>query len=175
MPVSFRRSGGSIRVVVLVLSMVMATIGGAAAQRQATPPWLIPVEAPPAKAEIEVGTTTVTVELAVTPSQQTLGLGYRNGLEPGTGMLFVNDRARPQTFWMKGMRFCLDIVWIENGEIVGAAENVCPDPAGTSDRDRARFSSPEAVTYVLEVPAGWLQENGYGRGTRVTIPATIHP
>lgn len=175
MPVRFRGAGGAIRVVVLVLSMVMATIGSASAQRQATPPWLIPAEAPPAKAEIEIGTTTVTVELAVTSAQQTLGLGYRNGLEPGTGMLFVNDRARLQTFWMKGMRFCLDIVWIENGEIVGAAENACPDPEGTPDRDRARFSSPEAVTYVLEVPAGWLQENGYGRGTPVTIPASVRP
>lgn len=175
MPGRFRGTGDAVRVVVLVLTMMTATIGGAYAQQQATPPWLIPPETPPAEAEIVVGTTPVTVELAVTSAQQTLGLGYRNGLEPGTGMLFVNDRARLQTFWMKGMRFCLDIVWIENGEIVGAAENACPDPEGTSDRDRARFSSPEAVTYILEVPAGWLQEHGYGRGTPVTIPASVHP
>jgi uncharacterized membrane protein (UPF0127 family) len=85
-------------------------------------------------------------------------------------MLFVFPDAAPRTFWMKGMRFCLDIVWIEDGEIVGAAESVCPDPEGTADAERERFASGEPVTYVLEVPAGWLAENGYGEGTEVRIP-----
>jgi uncharacterized membrane protein (UPF0127 family) len=70
---------------------------------------------------------------------------------------------------MKGMRFCLDIIWIEAGEINGAAESVCPDPEETADADRARFTTPEPVTYVLEVPAGWMQEHGYGPGTPVDL------
>jgi uncharacterized membrane protein (UPF0127 family) len=84
-------------------------------------------------------------------------------------MLFTGTESRPKTFWMKGMRFCLDIVWIENDQIVGAAEDVCPDPDGTPDVERARFSSPQPVTHVLEVPAGWLAEHGYGPGTPVDL------
>lgn len=122
-------------------------------------------------AEIVVGDTPLTVDLALTPDQQSLGLGYRNGLEPGRGMLFVGNDARPRTFWMKGMRFCLDIVWIQDDRIVGAAEQVCPDPPGTSDIERDRFSSPEPVTHVLEVPAGWLSSHGYGPGTTVDLSA----
>jgi len=136
-------------------------------------PWHEPLDAQPDRTTIVVGDHELDVELAVTPQQQTLGLGYRNELPEGNGMLFVNDSAQPRSFWMKGMRFCLDIIWVESGEIVGAAESVCPDPEGTQDADRQRFVSPEPVTYVLEVPAGWLERNGYGPGTPVDIPDEV--
>jgi uncharacterized membrane protein (UPF0127 family) len=135
-------------------------------RRRYGPPWQ--AQFPPLRtAEIEVGGVPLIVELAIAPEERARGLGYREELAPGSGMLFVADEAQPQSFWMKGMRFCLDIVWIEGGEIVGAAENACPDPAGTPDRERERFSSPEPVRYVLEVPAGWLDGYGFSVGTTV--------
>jgi len=130
------------------------------------PPWQ--AQFPPLRTgEIVVGDVPLVVELAIAPEERARGLGYREALAPGTGMLFVAEESEPQTFWMKGMRFCLDIVWIDGGEIVGAAENACPDPAGTPDAQRERFSSPAPVQYVLEVPAGWLDANGFGPGTPV--------
>ncbi|HVL24480.1 MAG TPA: DUF192 domain-containing protein [Thermomicrobiales bacterium] len=156
--------------VVLMCCALLAPSGAASAQLGETvPPWHRPLPHGRAEAAITVGDTPLTVQLAVTPDEQTLGLGYRNGLDEGTGMLFVNENAQPRTFWMKGMRFCLDIIWIEGGQIVGAAERVCPDPVGTADADRARFESPIPVTYVLEVPAGWMDEQGYGPGTPVDL------
>lgn len=135
-------------------------------QTAARPPWQsqFPVLQ---TAEIVVGGVPLTVELAIEPHERARGLGYREGLAPGTGMLFVSSEPTPASFWMKGMRFCLDIVWIEGGQIVGAAEYACPDPPGTADADRQRFRSPIPVTYVLEVPAGWLDANGFGVGTPV--------
>jgi len=121
-----------------------------------------------ATGEIVVGEQPLTVELAITMDERARGLGYRDGLAAGTGMLFVDEGPNPQTFWMKGMRFCLDMVWIEGGKVVGAAENACPDPAGTADKDRARFSAPSPVTYVLEVPAGWVADHGIAAGAPVT-------
>lgn len=131
------------------------------------PPWRRELPDGRERAQITVGETVLTVDLAIDPWEQTLGLGYRNGLEPGTGMLFINESAANQTFWMKGMRFCLDIIWIVDGQIVGAAENACPDPEGTADADRARYASNQPVTHILEVPAGWMAEHGYGPGTPV--------
>lgn len=122
-------------------------------------------------AQITVGTTPLAVELAITPEERERGLGYRDGLEPGTGMLFLDTQARQQTFWMKGMRFCLDIVWIDGTQIVGAAENVCPMPAGTPDAQMPVYASPEPVQWVLEVPAGWMEANGYAAGTPVDLSA----
>src|SRR3712207_1680301 len=60
----------------------------------------------------------LTVEVADEPAETARGLGYRAGLEPGKGMLFVYEAASERSFWMKGMRFCLDIVWIEGGRVV---------------------------------------------------------
>lgn len=117
-----------------------------------------------------VGEHQIDVILAISPWQQSLGLGYRNGLETDQGMLFVYGDPQERSFWMRGMRFCIDIIWITDGQIVGAAESVCPDPPGTADADRARYPSGVPVTHVLEMPAGWLAEHGYGPGTPVTLP-----
>jgi hypothetical protein len=133
------------------------------------PPWRRPLPEGRDTATIIVGETPLEVQIAWPGHQQTLGLGYRNALEPGTGMLFPGDAPRPRTFWMKGMRFDLDIIWIRNDEIVGAAEYAKPDPEGTADMDRARYPSGEPVTHVLEVPAGWLDAHGYGPGTPVDL------
>ena len=135
-------------------------------QSAVRPPWQ--AQFPPLRTgEILVGGVPLVVELAIAPEERARGLGYREELAPGTGMLFVSEASERQSFWMKGMRFCLDIVWIDGGQIIGAAENACPDPAGTPDAQRQRFSSPGRAQYVLEVPAGWLDANGFGVGTPV--------
>ena len=121
------------------------------------------------RARVTVGGAVVDAELARTPREQRLGLAYREGLAPGTGMLFVFDRPEDRSVWMKGMRFCIDIVWIEGGRVVGAAENVCPAPPGTPDEQLPQYRSPIPVRYVLEVPAGWLASHGLGTGSPVTI------
>jgi uncharacterized protein len=159
----------------LFVALCLAWAPGAVAQRERVPPWRASLPTPPDQARITVGTTPLTVQLAITASQQSLGLGYRNGLEADTGMLFVFDQPQIQTFWMKGMRFCLDIVWVTDGRIVGAAENTCPDPAGIADVDRPVQTSSAPVQYVLEVPGGWLKAHGYGAGTNVDLSAVPAP
>ncbi len=159
--------------VALLMLTVMTGAAPGAAQGDAVPPWRTAFPEARQTADVTVGDTPLTVDLALEQDEQSLGLGYRNGLAPGTGMLFVFPTAEPRTFWMRGMRFCLDIVWIEAGRITGAAESVCPDPPGTEDVDRERFSSGQPVSLVLEVPAGWLAGNGYGEGTEVRIPEDL--
>lgn len=141
----------------------------ALAAQETLPPWRRDLPDGREQAIILVGDTSVQVDLAIEPDEQTLGLGYRNGLDEDTGMLFVGTAPRSRTFWMKGMRFCLDIIWIEDGQIVGAAENVCPDPPGTPDPERETYSSGIPVSHVLEMPAGWLDAHGYGLGTPVDL------
>lgn len=167
------RRPSKIPILALVLLIATSFVAGAAGQSENSgvtlPPWRRELPGGREVATIQVGNTSLEVDLAITGEQQSLGLGYRNSLEPNTGMLFVGDEVHPRTFWMKGMRFCLDIIWIDDTGIIGAAENACPDPEGTADADRARFSSPGPVIHVLEVPAGWLADHGYGAGTTVGL------
>jgi uncharacterized protein len=115
---------------------------------------------------IVIGGVPLTVEVADEPAARSQGLGNRDSLSPGTGMLFVFAEPAPRSFWMKGMRFCLDMVWIGDGVVQGATTNVCPPPAG-SEKDLPSYWSPVPVAYVLEVPAGWVETNGVGVGTPV--------
>lgn len=157
----------------LIPCLVLSSGMGVLAQRSEAPPWRTPMPEARATAEIVVGETPLTVDLARSPAETSLGLGFRNGLAEGTGMLFIFPDPAGRMFWMKGMRFCLDIIWILDGEITGAAEHACPDPVGTADPDRMRFASPGLVTHVLEVPAGWLAAHGYGAGTPVALPSGL--
>lgn len=138
----------------------------------AAPPWQDELVPRPRPLTITVGTTPVRVEVANNEDERELGLGYRDGLLPGTGMLFVWDRgapAEPRTFWMGGMRFCLDIIFLNEGKITGATESVCPGVPGAPSDEIPRQASPGPAEFVLEMPAGFLAAHDYGVDTPYTF------
>ncbi len=73
------------------------------------------------------------------------------------GMLFVFSDAKVRHFWMKGMQFPLDIVWLQNGKIVAIDKNV-PPPLSRSDEPARVSSNPISVDAVLELPGGKAEE-----------------
>jgi uncharacterized membrane protein (UPF0127 family) len=157
------------RVAFLVVACLLAIGPSLALAAPALPAWRME---PPFSTEtasmLVDGRVHVTAEIADTFETRARGLGDRDGLLPGWGMLFVSPKPAVQNFWMKGMRFCLDIVWIEGGQITGAAENVCPQP-GVQDSALTVYSSDIPVTYVLEMPAHWMRDNGLHAGSTVAI------
>ena len=52
------------------------------------------------------------MDVADTPEKRFQGLSGRPVLEEGTGLLFIFQEERKHTFWMKDIRFPLDMVWI---------------------------------------------------------------
>jgi uncharacterized membrane protein (UPF0127 family) len=110
---------------------------------------------------------TLHVEVAQTPDERGRGLGFRDALAEDSGMLFDLGRTRVPGFWMKGMRFALDMVWIdESMRIVGVTEDVQPEP-GVEDAQLRRYSPDGPVRYVLELNAGAAQRLGLEAGGRV--------
>ncbi len=105
----------------------------------------------------------IEVELARSKAEQSLGLGERDSLAWDRGMLFLYEGSGFYSFWMKGMRFDIDIVWIRDDRIVDISHQVRHDPGGTGDRVRPR----ELVNVVLEVPAGYAASHGWRPGSRV--------
>ena len=154
----------------IVAAVVISLIAAApAAAAPALPGWRQTIPFSTESATLTIGGgLRVDAEIADTEPLRERGLGFRDGLRQGWGMLFVYASPSRHTFWMKGMRFCLDIIWIEGGQIQGAAESVCPVP-GAADADLPRFDSPGAVTYILEMPAGWMSAHGFKLGTSVDI------
>ena len=108
--------------------------------------------------------------MADTPSLRTLGLGGRDSLAPDRAMWFVFDRAAPRSFWMRGMRFPLDIVWVSDGYVVtGVAERVPHPEPGTPSRELPTYYSIVPARYVLEINAGLASELGIVPGSRITV------
>ncbi len=106
------------------------------------------------------------VELAQTKQELELGLSNRDSLEEGTGMYFELGSRQIANFWMKDMRFPIDIIWIDENKIVGIEKNA---PATKDSIKIATFSSPSEITNVLEVNAGFSDKNSIKAGDRVKL------
>ncbi|MDR2251703.1 MAG: DUF192 domain-containing protein [Endomicrobium sp.] len=72
---------------------------------------------------------------------------------PFDGMIFLFGKARKISFWMKDMKFSLDIVWVQNNVIVGVTENIKPEPGVPVERLKT-YPSPTEVDTVIELSAG---------------------
>lgn len=105
----------------------------------------------------------VKAEVVNTDSRVQKGLGGRASLPDGRGMLFEMPDNDTQHFWMKRMQFSLDIIWIENGRVIGCEKNISP-------QDPRIFSSPGNAGYVLEVPAGFCDRYNVVVNDEVKIP-----
>ena len=113
----------------------------------------------------KVGSAVFQVEIADTIEKHATGLSGRNELEKGRGMLFVFDQPTIPRFWMKGMKFPLDIVWISNGEVIGLEENLPPDHTLSP----ATYSPPKPVDMVLEINAGASEESKINVGDKTVL------
>lgn len=123
-------------------------------------------EAPSAPVRVIVGETPIRAEVAATPRARSRGLSGRDTLPGGTGMLFRYDRAEPRVFWMRDMRFDLDVVWIRGDSVVDVTTAVRrPGPGGAP----TRMGTHQAVDLVLEVPAGTVHAHGWSVGDPVRI------
>ena len=92
------------------------------------------------------------------------GLGERDALPQDRGMLFLESQDVATTFWMKGMRFPLDIVWIDwAGRIVHLERNV-PHQPGAPDNQLVIYRPASPARAVLELNAGQADTYGFQVG-----------
>lgn len=104
------------------------------------------------------------VELALTPEQQALGLMHRSELAADAGMLFVHPRERLVHMWMKNTLLPLDMLFLAgDGTIVRVA-------AETEPLSTRTISSGEPVKGVLELAGGTARRLGIAPGDRVLHP-----
>lgn len=113
----------------------------------------------PLSAKAVIHGYTIYLELAVTNTEKERGLGYRDSLPAERGMLFVYQNKDRYGFWMKGMRFPLDFIWITDDKVVDLSQNV--------GINAPPFSPRVPVDKVLEVNAGVIQSLGIHVGDTV--------
>ena len=116
--------------------------------------------------KVKLAGQTIQAEVAATLEARAKGLSGRRVLKPGQGMLFVFDRADYYPFWMKEMRFPIDIVWIDNGQVVDFAAEAPPDHRP----ERPVYKPRAPASLVLELPAGFVQKYGLKMGDKAELP-----
>ena len=120
--------------------------------------------------------TVYQVQIADTPALRDLGLGNLPALGTREGMLFVFPDASRPIFWMKDMKFPIDIVWLKKGkgveglesfEVVDKEQNapVPPDPANPD----LRYLPEADADLVLELPAGAFAAHHLANGDHLDI------
>ncbi len=119
--------------------------------------------------QVIIGDTKVKIEVADTQEKRNKGLGGKETLASDSGMFFIFDREDKYPFWMKGLKFPLDFIWIKGGQVVDITENVPAPLPGQKDADLPIYSSKEPVDRVLEVTGGFIKANNIKIGDTVTV------
>lgn len=105
----------------------------------------------------------ISIVVADTPEKRTQGLSGTDHV-PKEGLLFVFPQPGKYGFWMKDMRYAIDIIWIdESGKIIDVTDDFLPS------------SYPEIYTpksdalYVLEVPETFIEDEKIQIGEQVQL------
>ena len=111
----------------------------------------------------------IDVELAITQEAWRQGLSGRTSLGPEQGMLFDMRSIAPTRpgFWMKDMKFPLDLIWIRNNKIVDITRDVSVPL--TADTQLPQYHPSADIDMVLEVNAGWSAAHQTKIGDPVTL------
>lgn len=118
-----------------------------------------------ATTSIAIGSSKLVLEIADTPDKRSLGLSNREGLAQGHGMLFLFDEAKLHGFWMKDMRFSIDIAWLNDKFcIVYLVRKASPSSYPTI------YAPSTPARYVIETPAGYFASHNLSKGSCVETP-----
>ncbi|MFA6603935.1 MAG: DUF192 domain-containing protein [Patescibacteria group bacterium] len=141
----------------LTMLLVMLAVAGFVAWQQRTF----------ARAEVVIDERIkIAADVASTPATREKGLSGREALGAAEGMLFIFGRADRYAFWMKDMRFAIDILWIKGDEIVDITTDVPPAAVGAP---LERYFPMSPIDKVLEVSAGFAARHGLRTGLKLTI------
>ncbi len=108
----------------------------------------------------------VNADVASDANSRAIGLGGRESLAKDTGMLFAFESEAKHSFWMKNVKFPLDIIWLDKDKkVVHFVKNAQPDTGGALEI----YTPPQKAYYVLEVNGGMIDEFGLNLGNKATF------
>ncbi len=105
--------------------------------------------------------TCVDVEVVTTMEDMQRGLQGRDSLADHHGMLFVFTSDDYQRFWMKDMKFAIDMIWIDYQHHMVA---IAPSRPPCTQEPCTVYVSSQKARYVLEVPAGFALKHHWKEG-----------
>ncbi len=106
------------------------------------------------------------VDIADIKPSRKMGLMYREKMGSNEGMLFVFDTEDYYSFWMRNMKFPVDMIWIDINKRVIHIEEDVPVCVG----EACEFYHPsKPAKYMLEINAGIASQGRIKIGDRITV------
>ena len=103
------------------------------------------------------------VEIMSDAADQQRGLMFREKLNSNEGMLFLFDKSKKASFWMKNTIISLDLIYIkENGLVDSIYQDLTP-------MSLKKIQSKSKVRAALEIPAGDVELHGINYNSFINI------
>lgn len=112
-----------------------------------------------------IGDKTLKLDIAKTNEEREIGLTNKNSLADDRGMLFIFEKPDYYSFWMKNMKFPIDIIFIRGDTIVTIYTDV--QPPISSDQSIPIYQPKSPADSVLEINAGLSKKYNFKEGDKV--------
>ena len=107
------------------------------------------------------------VDVAKTQQEKEKGLAIYKSMPKDRGMIFPFNTLDYRYFWMKGMAFPLDIIYIRQGKIVEIFKSL--PPPKSAEEILPTVTSEEKTDMVLETNAGLSNQYNFKKGDLVKV------
>jgi len=106
--------------------------------------------------KVTIGTHTFNIEVVKDPKAQEIGLTKYNSIQNDQGMLFVFSTPGIYSFWMRGMTFPIDIIFIKNNAVISTVENA--QPVKATETNIPIYQPTDPSDTALEINAGLVKK-----------------
>lgn len=103
------------------------------------------------------------IEIADNDEERTRGLMDRQDLPDNAAMLFIFPNDELRSFWMKNTYIPLDIIYISSRKEIVSIQKY------TQPKSTYSIPSEKPAMYVLEVNAGFTDNNGINPGDKINF------
>jgi len=169
--IKVRIFGGSICLLLLVIYDSMLSASAAQSSNNDTNPVLkaiqeaYPTDSRYLKAKVTVKDFELNAYVPITSELMSKGLAVKNQLKEDEAMLFIFEESAKHTFWMKDMKFPIDIIWLDSARrVVHIERNLQPC---ASVFICTSYSPSADSQYVLETVAGFAQRHNVNMGSEI--------
>ena len=107
----------------------------------------------------------IEAQVAITRTEMSRGLMYRESLGPDRGMLFPYRQPEQMSFWMANTPLPLDIGFFDSEGILKEIHRMYPYD---TNKTRSRSSG---IQFALEMNSGWFADNSLFPGARLDLEA----
>lgn len=117
--------------------------------------------------KVKINNQTFNVIVAKSSKEKEIGLSEKNNIPQDEGMLFLFDNPDYYAFWMKNMKFPIDIIYIKDGKIVTIYSSVSQPK---SPEDNLPVYQPKSTAdKVLEINSGLSSKYKFTEGDSVSF------